>query len=40
MTRIQELALILGILLLGSYCVLRVADDAIARQNTICQEGC
>lgn len=40
MTRIQEFAFIVGILVLGSYAILRVADDAIARQDLVCQEGC
>jgi hypothetical protein len=37
-TRLQELSLILGILILGGYAILRVADDAIARQDQIMQE--
>lgn len=40
MISIQSLALIAGILLLGSYAILRVAEDALARQDRICQEGC
>lgn len=38
MTRIQELALVAGIFVLGMTAILEVADRAIARQDLIMQE--